>query len=181
MGVLWGETAASGPKQVLVDALGAVVVSIPDWPVTVVPVIGAGSDFTLDAGDVVTATAEIPAAVRAAGGTCLLTSLTIACSADIAPPLSVIFFNAATALGTVDAAPSIDAAGNKTIVGWVDVAASDWKDLGSVRNACVRNVNLEMKAGAATTSLYFAVLNGSSSAAFAAADALQFVFGLLRS
>ena len=128
-------------------------------------------------GDVLFETQEIAGAVNTAGDVCILQSVTVADISDQGQGLDLIFFNAATSLGTENAAPDIDDTEVLTVIGRVQVGAGSFYDLGGCRVACVYGIGLPLKSGA-STSLYVAGV--SRGAGTYAAAGLQIKFGFLR-
>lgn len=156
---------------------GDVTVSSPDIVVTVTPTLDtnayAASDLLFDA-------TEVANAVRAVGGHAVLQSVTVIDKADQKSAFTLLLANAATDFGTLNSAPDPDDTEAATVIGWVPVAASDYVDLGGASVACIRNIGLTLKAGAATTSLYIAGVNGAGAPTYAASD-LVLQLGFLRS
>lgn len=111
----------------------------------------------LTAGEVVADTQEIANVMRENAGTGLLHSLSVVDKDDQGAALTLFFLNSSASLGTENSTPSIGDSDAETILGWVDVSAADYKDLGGVRVASVKNVGLGLQSGAATTSIYVAV------------------------
>lgn len=165
-------TDANGQMRVLVGA--------PDIVVTVTPTVGAGADFTFDASDLVFDATEIANAVRVNGGTCILQTITLLDKADQGVAMTLVFANAATDFGTIDSAPDPDDTESGTVLGTVAITTSDYVDLGANKVATIRNIGLLMQAGAASTSLYVAGINGTGTPTYEASG-LVFQFGFLRS
>jgi len=127
-------------------------------------------------GDVLFATQEIAGAVRNNGDACILQSVHVVDIDDQKVEMDLIFFNANTSLGTENSAPDIDDTEVLTTLGVVNVA--DYVDLGANSIATVTGIGLELKAGAATTSLYVAGI--TRGAPTYSASGLQITFGFLR-
>jgi hypothetical protein len=162
-------TDANGQMRVLAGS--------PDFVVSVTPTLDTNA---YAAGDLLFDSTEIAAAVRANGGTAILQSITMLDKADQGVDMTLVFANAATDFGTLNAAPDPDDTESGTVIGHVAVFSGDYVDLGANRVACVRNVGLMLKAGAATTSLYVAGINGTGTPTYAASD-LVIQFGFMRS
>jgi hypothetical protein len=127
-------------------------------------------------GDVLFATQEIAGAVRNNGDSCILQSVHVVDIDDQGIEMDLIFFNAATALGTENAAPDIDDTEVLTTLGSVNV--DTYLDLGANQIATVDGIGLVLEAGAATTSLYVAgITRGTPTHS---ASGLQITFGFLR-
>ena len=129
-------------------------------------------------GDVLFDTQEIAGAVRVNGDTCILQSVHVIDIDDQGKEMDLIFFNAATSLGTENSAPDIDDSDVLTTLGKVNISADDYIDLGANRIATVQGIGLVLEAGAATTSLYVAgITRGTPTHS---ATGLTIKFGLLR-
>jgi len=137
-----------------------------DDVITVTPTVGAGADFTFDAGDLIFDSAEIANAVTRPGGVAWLQSIVVLCKADAKAAFTLVFANASTDFGTVDGAPNPDDTEALTVIGTVAVAASDYVDLGASSVATLRNIALPLKAAAGATSLYVAGINGTGTPTF---------------
>lgn len=162
-------TDANGQMRVLAGS--------PDFVVSVTPTLDTNA---YAAGDLLFDSTEIASAVRANGGTAILQSITMLDKADQGVDMTLVFANVATDFGTLNAAPDPDDTESGTVIGHVAVFSGDYVDLGANRVACVRNVGLMLKAGAATTSLYVAGINGTGTPTYAASD-LVIQFGFMRS
>jgi len=154
-----------------------VLVGCPDTVITVTPVCDTNPYAS---GDLIFDSAEIALAVRANGGTAILQSVTIIDKDDQGVAFTLIFADAATDFGTLNSAPDADDTECATVIGIVPVATTDYIDLGAARVACIRNIGLLLKAGAATTSLYVAAVNGTGTPTFSASG-LVLQIALLRS
>lgn len=159
------------------NAIGDVTVTSPDIVVTVTPTLDTNAYAS---GDLLFDSTEVAAAVRANGGHAVLQSVTVIDKADQKVAFTLLFANAATDFGTLNSAPDPDDTETATVIGWVPIAAADYIDLGANAVACVRNLGLVFKAGAATTSLYIAGVNGTGTPTYAASD-LVFQLGFMRS
>jgi hypothetical protein len=98
-------------------------------------------------GDVLFATQEVAGFSTAADITSILQSVVVADVDDQGIGIDLIFFNAATSLGTENSAPDIDDTEAQTIIGRVQVGAGSFYDLGANMVACVYGIGLPMKAG----------------------------------
>jgi hypothetical protein len=153
------------------------LVGASDTVVTVTPTLDTNAYAS---GDLLFDSTEVAGAVRANGSTAILQSVTITDKADQKVAFTLLIANAATDFGTLNAAPDPDDTEAVTVIGWVPVAATDYVDLGGASVACIRNLGLLLKAGGATTSIYIAGVNGTSTPTYAASD-LVLQLGLLRS
>lgn len=159
-------TDANGQMRVLAGS--------PDFVVSVTPTLDTNA---YAAGDLLFDSTEIAAAVRANGGTAILQSITMLDKADQGVGMTLLFANAETDFGTLNAAPDPDDTESGTVIGHCAIVAADYIDLGANRVACIRNIGLMLKAGAATTSLYIAAVNGSGTPTYANGDlVLQLCF-----
>lgn len=156
---------------------GDVTVTSPDIVVTVTPTLDTNA---YGSGDLLFDSTEIANAVRANGGHAVLQSVTLLDKADQGVAMTLVFANAATDFGTPNSAPDPDDTEAATVIGTVVVGTGDYIDLGANRVACVRGIGLLLKAGAATTSLYVAGVNGTGTPTFGASD-LVLQLGFLRS
>lgn len=109
------------------------------------------------AGDVLFATTEIPNVERGEstpqGQT--LVAVTLVDKDDEGAAITLYFFGSNVALGTINNAPNIADADAAACLGVVDIATGDYDDLGGVKVAHVRGINLPM-CPASGTSLYVA-------------------------
>ncbi len=154
-----------------------VIVGSPDLAVTVTPTLDTNAYAS---GDLLFDSTAVAAAVREAGGHCLLESVTIIDKADQGVAFTILIANAATDFGAPNSAPDPDDTEAATVIGWVPVATADYVDLGTSKVACIRNIGLLLKAAAASTSLYIAGVNGTGTPTYAASD-LVITLGFLRS
>jgi len=98
-------------------------------------------------GDVAFATQEVAGFSTAADITSILQSVVVCDVDDQGIGIDLIFFNAATALGTENSAPDADDTEAQTIIGRVQVGAGSFYDIGASKIACVYGIGLPMKAG----------------------------------
>lgn len=130
-------------------------------------------------GDLLADRLEIATVGKEAGNIVTLDSLVILDKADQKQPLTVVFLNVNTSLGTENAAPSITDANAESIVGHVKVAATDYQDVGGAAVACVRNIGLKMQCASAAASLYVGLISGGTGT-YGASDLIA-KFGFRRS
>jgi hypothetical protein len=142
-------------------------VGCPSMGPSVTPVLDtaiyASGDLLFDA-------TEVLGAARGNGLLTKLETIVIIDKANQKAAFTLLFANALTDFGALNAAPSPDDAGIATVVGHVPVATADYFDLGAGAVACIRNVGLKMKVGGATTSLYIAGVNGTGTPTYALGD-----------
>jgi hypothetical protein len=143
------------------------LVGASDIVVTVTPTCDTSAYAS---GDLIFDSTEVAAAVRANGGHCVLHSVVVHDKADQGVAMTLVLLNANTDMGTLNSAPDPDDTEAGTIIGWIPVAASDYFDVGASDVACIRNIGLGLKAGAATTSIWIAGVNGTGTPTFGASD-----------
>jgi hypothetical protein len=177
MAALAGTTGDYIPITTDESGQARVLVGCPDTVITVTPTCDVNAYAS---GDLIFDSTAIAAAVRKVGGTAILQSVTLIDKDDQGVALTLIFANAATDFGTLNAAPDPDDDEAATVIGHVPIAATDYVDLGGAKVACIRNLGLLVQAGAATTSLYVAAINGTGTPTYTAAG-LVLQIGLLRS
>lgn len=166
-------TATIGASENMLGLVGS-----SDIVVTVTPTVDTN---IYAAGDLLFDSAAIANAVRANGYCAILDSVTIIDKADQKAAFTLILANAETDFGAANGAPNPDDTECATVIGWVPVVAADYFDLGAASVACIRNIGLLCKAGAATTSLYVAGVNGTGTPTFGAASDLVLQLGFVRS
>ena len=146
----------------------------------VVPVTPTLDTNAYASGDLLFDSTAVADAVRAAGGTALLESVTVIDKDDQGVAFTLLIANAETDFGTLNAAPDPDDTEAATVIGHVAVATTDYVDLGGARVACVKNIGLMVKAAAGSTTLYVAGVNGTGTPTYTAAG-LVMNLGFLRS
>lgn len=120
--------------------------------------------FSLDtsgayaSGDVLADAQIIAACMRANNATGVLSGFTLHDEDDQGIELDVVFLSANVSIGTENAAVSITDANARNILGIVNVAATDWKDLGGVRVATKLNVNVPILPATDTDDVYVALI-----------------------
>jgi len=191
--VVNGNNKSGGPGKVLVPTAEGVIVQAeavvivaedgslggvigqtgsPADVITVTPVCEVSS---LDAGDVAFDTIVITNAARLSGGTVRLDTISLIDKADQKAQLELVFFNALTSLGTLDAAPSISDANALTIVGRHTIAVADYLDIGGASIVNLGGIGKLMKTVGGRHLYVAAFVPGTPT--YGAADALQFQFG----
>jgi hypothetical protein len=107
-------------------------------------------------------------------------SMTVCDKSDQKPAFTIYFAQTNVTAGTINTAPSISDADTDKILGYVSVAAADWKDLGGADVVCYKGINLLLESVSGATSVYaFAVLDAGTPT-FAASD-LVFKLGVVQS
>jgi hypothetical protein len=131
------------------------------------------------ASDLLAETQQIDGFFRVADGTGIIQSITLYDQDDQGVPMTIYFLDANVSMGTENSAPSISDANALNILGWVDVLTGDWKDIGGVRVASIRNVGLPVKAASGTDDLYIAIVNGTGTPTFTASGLKASIGALL--
>lgn len=119
-------------------------------------------------GDVLADTQAVTGAFRTSGGRAELQSLTVIDEDDQGVAFDVWFFGSNVSLGTENGAPDISDANAREVLGFVSVVTGDYKDLGGVKVACLRNLALPLQAAAGSRDLYVGLINGSGTPTFSA-------------
>lgn len=133
----------------------------------------------LDAGDVVADTQIIAACAPTDDAPGLLQSLTVIDTDDQKAPLRFVFFSSNVSLGTENSAPSISDANLLTVLGHVDVIASDYVDYGGGSVANIRNIGLGIVPATGTDDIYMAIYTPSGAAPTYASGTLTTRLGFI--
>jgi hypothetical protein len=128
-------------------------------------------------GDVLFDTQEIAGAVRNNGETCILQSIHVIDIDDQGEDFDLVFFNAATSLGTENSAPDINDTEVLTTLGVYEFVNA-YMDLGANQVRTDTGIGLLLEAGAATTSLYVAGISRGTGTY--TANGIRITFGFLR-
>ncbi len=123
----------------------------------------------LTAGDVTAATQQADAFFRKTDGTGIILSVVLVDEDDQKADLDVHFFSANSSLGSENSAPSISDADARAYLGTASVAVADYKDLGGVSVACIRGLNIPVKAVSGTDDLYVGIVNGAATPTYTSA------------
>jgi hypothetical protein len=95
---------------------------------------------------------------------------------QVACGMTVYFFSTAiSTFGTFNAAPSISDANARTCLGYVDIEANEWRDIGGSKVATIRDINLIIAPVAADTKFYIAATTQGTPTQ--TASGLKFRFG----
>jgi hypothetical protein len=113
------------------------------------------------------------------GGRAVLQSLMVIDEDDAGAAFSVYILGANNSMGTENAAPSITDANARAIQAIIDIATGDYKDLGGVKVANIRNIGALLEADAASRDLYVAIVNSTGTPTYSASG-LKLVFGFLQ-
>lgn len=130
-------------------------------------------------GDLLAATQQVDAALRVADGTGILQSLTVIDKDDQKAAFTVYILSANNSFGSENSAPSISDADAAAILAVIDVAVADYKDLGGVSVAQIRNLAIPVKAVSGTDDLYVAVVNSTGTPTYTASGVVLRL-GILR-
>lgn len=118
--------------------------------------------------DVLAATQEIPWAFLRNGGRAVLDTIVLLDEDDNAQEIDLVFLSANNAIGTENMAVSITDAHARDIIGFVNIATTDYCDLINSQVAVKRDVNLHMQAGSSTASLFIAAILRSGTPTYTA-------------
>lgn len=119
--------------------------------------------FSLDtsayaSGDLLADSQRLVDVVRFADFQGVLSGFTLHDEDDQGVELDVVFLSANVSLGTENAGVSVTDANARQILGIVNVASTDWKDLGGVKVATKLNVNVPILPAAQTRDVYVALI-----------------------
>lgn len=145
----------------------------------IVPIVFSLDTNAYAAGDVLAATQVLSSAFRISNGTGILQSIFLLDKDDVGAEMTLYFLDANVSIGTENAAPSITDANADNLLGFVNVAAADWKDLGGCKVANISGIGLPVKSITGDNDLYVAIVNGSGTPTFTAAG-LTARFGILQ-
>lgn len=126
-------------------------------------------------GDLIAEAQEVAGALRTSGGAAKLVSLMVIDEDDQGVAIDVYLSSAATTWGSENSAPTISDAAARSIQAVIPVASADYKDLGGVKVANIKNIDCIVE-GAASTSLYVAVVSNGSTPTYTASG-VKLVFG----
>ncbi len=128
--------------------------------------VDAGNAYA--SGDVVADTQQLAYFFRDTDQTGMLMSIAVIDEDDQKAALDIYFFSGSGTLGTENSGPSISDANARQFLGWQAIATGDYKDLGGVSVAMIKDMNLPIKAAAGTLDLYVAVHNGAGAPTYTA-------------
>lgn len=109
-------------------------------------------------GDLLADTQVVTNAMRVNDALGVLKSVLLVDEDDQGVALDLVFLSANNTLGTENAVPSISDANAREILGTVNIATGDYVDLGGVRVATKRDLNLMVKPATGTRNLYVAAI-----------------------
>lgn len=119
-------------------------------------------------GDLIADAQIVASCVRSDDAAGALHSIMVIDEDDQKAAFTIYLASASASWGTENAAPSISDANARTILGFVDVATADYKDLGGVSVAFKGAVGMAIKPASGTDDVYVAVVNGSGAPIFTA-------------
>lgn len=129
-------------------------------------------------GDLIADTQVITNAVDVPGGCGVIHSLVITDEDDQGVAFDVYILQNSTSLGTENSAPSLsDANSRSNFLARIQVATSDYTDLGGFKVAALNNLWRTVQAASGTRDLYVAVVNSTGTPTFTASG-LKFRFGI---
>lgn len=109
-------------------------------------------------GEVLSDTATLTDAMRVNGGKGRITSITAIDEDDQGVAFDIAFFRVTQSLGTKNGAPSISDANARDCLGIVSIATGDYVDLGGVKVATKRDINLMVEADNASKNLFIGTI-----------------------
>lgn len=128
--------------------------------------VDAGNAYA--SADVITDTQKLASFFRDVDQTGMLMSIAVIDEDDQKAAFDVYFLNGSGAMGTINSGASVSDADARKFMGWVPIATGDYKDLGGVSVAMIKNIWLPIKAAASTLDLYVAVINGAGTPTYTA-------------
>ena len=128
----------------------------------VIDVVPALDTAAYTSGDVLFIATTVSDVMRVNGGRALLQSLVVIDKDDQKIAFDLYFFRSNVTLGTINSAPSITDADGLESLGWIAVAGGDYKDLGGVSVATLRDLGLVLEAVAGNKSIYVAAVTGGT-------------------
>lgn len=134
----------------------APAVSVVGFADTVVSLAISTDSDIYAANDVLFATQELAGMARIAAGTGTIVSIELTDRNDQGVAMDLVFLNSNASIGAENAGVGLAAsdAATDAIIGTVNIATTDYADLGSIKVATKRSVGLEYKCAAGTTSLW---------------------------
>lgn len=166
----WNGVTANPSSHSLLQAMAASVLSTTPQVITS-PVQMVDVTFTADtsifaAGDVI-ADSQIMASIAPANDiVTTLMSMTLTDEDDQGAAMTVYFLGANVSVGVENAAPSITDANDRVILGYIDIAAADWKDLGGARVVTKTGPFFGLRPIAGSRDVYVAIVNGAGTPTF---------------
>lgn len=112
-------------------------------------------------GDLLADAQQCDGALAKADGTGVLQSIMIIDEDDQKAAFTIYLTNVSTSWGTENSAPTISDTVARGILAIIDVATTDYKDLGGVSVANIKGIGAVLKSVSGNDDLYVAVVNGS--------------------
>lgn len=119
-------------------------------------------------GDVIAEVQEVANAVRDKNVCGLLKSLQVIDEDDQGAAFDIYFFDSAVTIGAENGAPDVTDAEMRSLLGIVSVATADYKDVGGSKVASYKNIDLILKPGTDSTSVWIGVINGAGTPTYTA-------------
>jgi len=129
-------------------------------------------------GDLMFEQTTIASAVRVNGGRAILQSLTVIDEDDQGVAFDLWISSANSDFGTLNSAPSISDAVSRDLLGYIAIATGDYKDLGGVKVATLRNIGLLVEANSTSNSIYAAGVTGGTPTY--TASGVKIIFGFVQ-
>jgi len=129
--------------------------------------------------DVLSVAQELELAAGVKGGTVLLQSIVVHDYDDNGRALDIVFTDAATALGTINAAIDADDAEAATILGTVRIVADDYDDYINGMQATKLNIGLPLKCAADSTSIWVSTVYRDATGDTYTAAGIRLKIGLM--
>jgi len=114
------------------------------------------------ANDVLADTQEVANVFAVVGGRVVIQSITLNDKSDQQQGLRLLFLRSNKSIGTENDAPNISDDDADEILGWVDVSAGDYLDIGGCSIVSRNGIGMMVKAAAGSTSLYIAAISNGT-------------------
>lgn len=129
-------------------------------------------------GDLIADAQIVAACVRLDDATGALHSIMVLDEDDQGAAFTIYLSSVSTTWGTENSAPTITDTVARSILGFVDVATTDYKDLGGSKVAIKSNCGIAVKPATGTDDIYVAIVNGTGTPTYTASG-LKLRFGFL--
>lgn len=137
-------------------------------PVTLLTVTPTMDTVAYASGDNLFMSTTCTNAFRISDGLAILDSVTLIDKDDQGVAFDLYFWDANVNMGTINTAPGISDADAANCLAIVPIATADWKDLGGVRVANIKNIWATIKAATGTRNMFMSAINGSGTPTFTA-------------
>lgn len=124
----------------------------------------------LSSGDVICDTQQVAGCMKAVDAGGVLNSFVLIDEADQGAALTVYLLGANVSMGTENAQPSITDANADTILGWFDIAVTDYRDVGGAKVAFKSGLAIGLKPVSGTSDIYLAIVNGTGTPTYTASS-----------